>query len=62
MSKTVKAVTIVKPGCLELREYLVPECPKNGLILNIEINDEANTPESLKKLMELIEKIFDREL
>ena len=32
---------------------------EQSLILNIEINDEANTPESLKKLMELIEKIFD---
>ena len=37
MSKTAKAVTIVKPGCIELREYPVPECPKNGLILNIEM-------------------------
>ena len=37
MSKTAKAVTIVKPGCIELREYQVPECPKNGLILNIEM-------------------------
>ena len=32
---------------------------EKSLKLNIEINDEANTPESLKKLMELIEKIFD---
>ena len=30
-------MSIVKPGCIELREYLVPECPKNGLILNIEL-------------------------
>jgi threonine dehydrogenase-like Zn-dependent dehydrogenase len=37
MSKTSKAVTIIKPGCIELREYPVPECPKNGLILNIEM-------------------------
>ena len=37
MSKTAKAVTIVKPRCIELREYPVPECPKNGLILNIEM-------------------------
>jgi len=30
-------LSIFKPGCIELRGYLVPECPKNGLILNIEM-------------------------
>lgn len=43
MSKTAKAVTIVKPGCIELREYPVPECPKNGLILNIEMSGICGT-------------------
>ena len=37
MPDTAEAVTIVNPGCIELREYIVPECPKNGLILNIEM-------------------------
>ena len=37
MSITAKAVTILEPGRIALREYTVPECTEGGLIMKVEM-------------------------
>ena len=37
MPRTSKAATIIEPGRVELREYTIPECPKGGLIMKVEM-------------------------
>ena len=43
MPETAKAVTIVEPGKMELREYQVPPLPEGGLLMKVEMSGICGT-------------------
>ena len=43
MQKTARAVTIVEPGKVEVREYPIPPLPEGGLIMQIEMSGICGT-------------------